>query len=160
MSKPTAQDVLRKIEAIRPQITVLTLSSTSFQGASPEQGLAIHNAALVIKKAVDLITPDVVNVQRPVAVPDAKQILKVLKDIQLDVNTTSKELISKKGLFDKIPAANLTALIRQDIKEVHTAFNSLADALVDAAPTEIVEEAKTTRKEYDETIKKALAVYQ
>jgi hypothetical protein len=59
-TKPTPQDIIKKLEALKPKITALASSVSSFSGTNLEQAVAVHNSILIVKQGLDTLTPDVV----------------------------------------------------------------------------------------------------
>ncbi|KAF5348873.1 hypothetical protein D9756_009775 [Leucocoprinus leucothites] len=159
--KVSVQDCLSQIELFKPKVATLVSSVSSFQSTDgPDKALKIHNEALAVKDGIEKIKPYVINVQRPVSVADGNTTLQAIKDLQKSWNIVLDHAIKKKPYFDALPVGNINALFAQDLKLTYDAMLSLANACIDAAPAELQAESKATKKEFEDAIKKVLAVYQ
>ncbi|KAF5363460.1 hypothetical protein D9756_000992 [Leucocoprinus leucothites] len=159
--KVSVQDCLSQVELFKPKVATLVSSVSSFQPTDgPDKALKIHNEALAVKDAIEKMKPYAINVQRPVSVADGNTALQVIKELQKSWNTVLDNAIKKKPYIDALPVGNISALLAQDLKLTYDAMLSVANPLIDAAPAELLAEGKATKKEFEDSIKKVLAVYQ
>ncbi|KXN89763.1 hypothetical protein AN958_05303 [Leucoagaricus sp. SymC.cos] len=161
MSKPTALDILKKAELLKPKVAILTSNTSSFQSTDTfEKALVLHNNALAVKEGVDILIPDIRNVAQPISVADGTKILNFFKELQVSWNSVLEQTITKKPFFDALPVGNMTPLIRQDLRDMHATLMTAANLLIDAAPAELQAEGRALHKAYEDTIKETMAVYQ
>ncbi|KAJ3565892.1 hypothetical protein NP233_g7353 [Leucocoprinus birnbaumii] len=159
VNKTSADDILNQIANLQAKVDGLRVRATSFQGASLEEGLGIHEATILCTQALKSTTATVSSVNRQNSAADGRRVVNALRDLQPSYSTYLSEASAKKHLIEKIPGANLIGIVKKDLNDTYAAFIALADALIENAPTDVVGDAKKLKVEYDEAFKKTLSVY-
>ncbi|KXN89764.1 hypothetical protein AN958_05304 [Leucoagaricus sp. SymC.cos] len=155
MSKPTAQEILEQLAALKPRLTSAARSLIDFNGSENlEQALGIHNSILLLRQDVDRITPQVKNVQQPVSLEDASSGLKLMQEYHNILNSILAVAQEKKTLLDRLPISHLSALAAQDVREVHASVLALGNAVISVSPSQLIDTANTIMKEVDEGFKR------
>ncbi|KAJ3563516.1 hypothetical protein NP233_g8889 [Leucocoprinus birnbaumii] len=160
--KITVQDALSQVDLLfKPRVAALVSSATAFQsGDGVDKAMKIHAEALLVKEGMDKLVPYATNIQRPVSAADGSKVINVVKELQRSWDTVLDTAVKKKGLLDALPVGNLAGLLAEDLKLNHQSMLTLSNALLDAAPAEVLVEGKKLQKELEDTMKKTLAVYQ
>ncbi|KXN93148.1 hypothetical protein AN958_00072 [Leucoagaricus sp. SymC.cos] len=99
------------------------------------------------------------NVDTPVSVDDANDILAAIQDLQTNINSALTNVVAKKPAFDALPVGGVSDLVRQDLSDLNTSNTALEDALITNTPAEVLDEAQETRDEIDAAFADAIAAY-
>ncbi|KAF8586006.1 hypothetical protein K439DRAFT_1659918 [Ramaria rubella] len=157
-SKRTVAKVEADISAISADITKLNNAINAFTSESLSDALAIHTQVITLEAAINTGTTDVQSTGA-VDEADATTILNAVEAIQPTIIEALHTFITKKTLFENLPLAGATNLIRSDLSTLNTNTSAFEDALVAKAPKDLQANATAIKTAIDAAFSAAIAAY-
>ncbi|KXN89779.1 hypothetical protein AN958_05319 [Leucoagaricus sp. SymC.cos] len=157
----TVPDILHDLAALKRNLVALDGAINSFpdSGGTLKEALAINDDSTAVKNAIDATTPDAANVDTPISVDAANEVLAAVRDLQANINSTLTDIVAKKPAFDALPAGGVSDLVRKDLNDLNASNTALGDALIEITPSEVLDEVQKTRNEIGAAFADAITEY-
>lgn len=158
-SPATVNDVKTDIGHISSQLRAMHAMLDAFPttGGSLIQAIAIHAEAVNLVSTIDRGTSHVKAVPLPVSDADGRALLALVKALEPAVISALDSLVAKKETALSI--TGVITFVRQDLANLNASAVALENAMIMAAPANIVPEASALKKKVDTALANAIAAY-
>ncbi|KAF8201396.1 hydrophobic surface binding protein [Pholiota molesta] len=158
----TVANILSDISTISSQLTTLDTTITNFPatGGSLTVALSIHSQAQTLDTSINQGTTDVTNVvPTPFSEADGNSVLTAVQGFVPTILDALNQIVIKKPAFDGLPIGGIGALVKQDLIALNASTVAFENALIAAAPADLVPTATSIQATVDAALASAIAAY-
>ncbi|KAF8075963.1 hydrophobic surface binding protein A-domain-containing protein [Lyophyllum atratum] len=158
-SAATVNDVKADLATISSQLRAVHGLVDAFPttGGSLILALAIHAEAVNLGSTIDRGTAHVKAVPLPISDADGRALLASVKTLEPAIANALRSLVAKKATALSI--TGVINILRQDLANLNSSATALENAMIMAAPANLVPEASALKKKVDAEFASAVAAY-